>query len=88
MSERPSRPEPYPEYSFDGYAIPNRGLWSSAQSLWIPEEEYLKQILPKQPLDWLCYDWQTCITLGTEGYNHKLPLLTVATPWREVSKSI
>ena len=37
-------PEPYPKDSFDGYATPNRGPWSSAQSLWIPEE-HLKQIL-------------------------------------------
>ena len=31
-------PEPYPADSFDGFATPNRGPWSSAQSLWIPEE--------------------------------------------------
>ncbi len=80
-------PEPYPEDSFDGYATPNRVPWSSAQSLWIPED-HLKQILPNQPLDWLCYGWEKCITLGTEGYNHKLPLLTVATPWKEVSRKL
>jgi hypothetical protein len=85
--KRDKKPVPYPPDSFDGYATPNRGPWSSAQSLWIPED-HLKQILPNQPLDWLCYGWEKCITLGTEGYNHKLPLLTVATPWKEVSRKL
>ncbi len=55
--------------------------------LGIPEDT-LRQILPYQPLDWLEYGNRKCRELGTEGFNHKFPRLTVTSSLDHVKACI